>query len=1275
MNISSTKKRLMMAGIGCLLISAATLGHAADRIWTGAGNQNWSDPADWGGTAPVAGDSLFFDGSVGLAPINDLSAATVISNIVFNASAAAFTIKGNAITLPGNITNNSASTQTNGFQITQNGTINVFNAAAGDMVFSNVQASGTTIVKEGPFAIKLAGSTSDGNVRARINAGTVICAKVSGNALGAADSAATSTSVNSGGTLRIIGPGTDQLHFNQRLIMNGGTFQQQNVGGLTTITLEEIASLSGTNLASVVENGQANSTNRLDIGGGTGHRGIYNGTIRDGAGGKLALQVYRANNIQQLGGTNTYSGTTSVNNNNVADGVAMLIVNGAHLGGGFYTVSGLNSATFSPRLGVLGGGGTFSVAGVTIGNNGILSPGGALSADLADSATLSDTTAVMTFSNNVALNTAFASLTVQLNGPTPGTGYDQVRVLNDGVFTNNLANLNVSLGYSPAPGDKFTIVSVGGTNPTNNVGTFGSFNGITTTLNQNSIFVDTTSGQSFQISYRAEGSTFDMGTNLDGSNAGNDIMLMAVSPVVSTNLVWRGDGSANIWDLSATANWVSTNGTPTAYQDFSALTFDDTATNRTVSLQGILSPATLFVNTTNTYLFSDSGALDGTIVITKTNSGSLVVVNENPITGATIIQAGRVQIGTNSTTGSLGGSINIGNNGTYAINRSDDLTLASPSFSGKGTFIHNGDGTLTISTAMPFTGVTTNSGGILQLGDGSSAKGSIGGTVYLPAGKTNNYLFAGLGNINNPVSINNAWAGSGTVNMLDNNGSVLVTASSSISSNFNGAIYVQGNTSLHAADNNSGFALGNGSTVNVPANTQAWLDRSATAYNNTFNIAGNGWIGTTPAAGAIRIFGATVNGAINLQADSRIGGTISGGTLQGVISGAYQLEIWGTTNSFVLTMGPTNGSPQGYASTLITAGSISAANSNALSSGPLTLDVGGDLRVNGNNVTVASLTSINSGLIALAEGARVRNTHATLPGTLTVGSDGTSTTFDGTFSDGAAAPLGLTKVGAGTLTLTAVNTNTGPVTVNDGSVALSGSGAFTRASSINIASGATFDVSGIGGTLNLNSGQALRGNGTLSGALIAAAGSTVNPGLSMGTLTVSGTAAVNGIYRANLNRTNTPSNCSQFASAGTTFSGATLSATNVGPRLQAGDFFQLFPGATAGFTGANLQTTDVANNALYTWNNTVSSDGRITVASVSFIVNPNPTNLVNVVSNGVLTLSWPADHTGWTLQAQTNSLGKGLSTNWADVAGSTATNKVNIPVVSTNGSVFYRMKF
>ncbi|HEV2246301.1 MAG TPA: Ig-like domain-containing protein [Terriglobia bacterium] len=54
-----------------------------------------------------------------------------------------------------------------------------------------------------------------------------------------------------------------------------------------------------------------------------------------------------------------------------------------------------------------------------------------------------------------------------------------------------------------------------------------------------------------------------------------------------------------------------------------------------------------------------------------------------------------------------------------------------------------------------------------------------------------------------------------------------------------------------------------------------------------------------------------------------------------------------------------------------------------------------------------------------------------------------------------------------------------------------------------------------------------------------------------------------------------------------------------------------------------------------------------------------------------LDLSWPI--AGVRLQAQTDSPGVGVTTNWLDVPGSTATNHVVVPVNLGNGSAFYRL--
>jgi hypothetical protein len=71
----------------------------------------------------------------------------------------------------------------------------------------------------------------------------------------------------------------------------------------------------------------------------------------------------------------------------------------------------------------------------------------------------------------------------------------------------------------------------------------------------------------------------------------------------------------------------------------------------------------------------------------------------------------------------------------------------------------------------------------------------------------------------------------------------------------------------------------------------------------------------------------------------------------------------------------------------------------------------------------------------------------------------------------------------------------------------------------------------------------------------------------------------------------------------------------------------------------------------------------------------NPTNITTAISGNVLTLSWPADHIGWRLQVQTNSLTTGLGLGWTDVAGSASVNSVNVTISPANGAVFYRMVY
>ncbi len=132
------------------------------------------------------------------------------------------------------------------------------------------------------------------------------------------------------------------------------------------------------------------------------------------------------------------------------------------------------------------------------------------------------------------------------------------------------------------------------------------------------------------------------------------------------------------------------------------------------------------------------------------------------------------------------------------------------------------------------------------------------------------------------------------------------------------------------------------------------------------------------------------------------------------------------------------------------------------------------------------------------------------------------------------------------------------------------------------------------------------------------------------------------------------------------------SGTGILPELSSPIYIGCSISQASGQTVGKIDEVAMYNYALNA--SQVSADYQTGLAS-GFIVNTHSTNIVFSVTNNQLHLSWPADHTGWRLQTETNSLLTGISTNWVDVSGSTNVNQVTIPINLTNGSVFYRMVY
>jgi autotransporter-associated beta strand protein len=427
--------------------------------------------------------------------------------------------------------------------------------------------------------------------------------------------------------------------------------------------------------------------------------------------------------------------------------------------------------------------------------------------------------------------------------------------------------------------------------------------------------------------------------------------------------------------------------------------------------------------------FSDSITVDaGTLKLGSVPAASLV-----PVT----VAAGATLSTDTNTLGSLFGSGNVKASGTLTIGTDNNDAGFDGVISGTGKVIKAGLGTYSLGGVNTFTGSLEIKAGTIQQAR-TYAIPSV--AVTIDAGATFD-----LGALDDQIG---SLSGAGTVTGTGQNFATLTTGVDKTSTTFTGNIVsginlVKDGTGTFTLGGANGFVgtltvmagtLAQGADNAVPQ-TDVEVHAGATLDLHTYNAT----IRTLTGAGTV-----TSHGSCTLTV-----GRPDSWSFDGDISGDIALVKIGTGTFTLNAVNDFNGGGIGL---IIMSGAVDVGTNDAI---PFTVTVNVDalarLDLRGHKEVLGSLTG--AGTIDSTDGVEPVFFAKPLPGTLTVGANNASSSWDGDIS----GDIALVKVGTGTFTLNSVNTYTGSTTVQAGTLILGINNAVPPNSCV-VALDATVDV-------------------------------------------------------------------------------------------------------------------------------------------------------------------------------------------------------------------------